>query len=406
MHLVPRRRALIAGLVCAALTAVALPARADTSPSTSVSQAQQALAQAQQQARQASTALGAAQQQLAGAQQQLAALQARVASLDQQVTADTAHVAALDQQVRDDKANLASYVRSIYKAGGSDGAIAYVIASGNLGDAFQRVAELDRVNGAGKVLLTRIADAQAAAATAVTEATAARQEAQAAAAQAATAETVVAVEEEQTQSAAIAANQNVSSAQNTLTAAEKVAAEQAAQAARAQAAAAAAAAAAQAAAQLNNTVFTPVSGPEFTVDTDLTKPSGETAAKLDAFLSGTALAGLGASLMTAETTYHVSARYLTAHAIEESAWGTSAIARDKHNLYGYGADDANPYADAKSFASFDACIQFVARMVAQNYLSRDGSFYHGPTLRGMNVDYASDPLWSNKIARIANTIPA
>jgi beta-N-acetylglucosaminidase len=402
VHPVPRRRALIAGLICTALTAVALPARADTNPSTSVSQAQQALAQARQQARQASTALGAAQQQLAGAQQQLAALQARVASLDQQVAADTAHVASLDQQVRDDKQSLASYVRSMYKAGGSDGAIAYVIASGNLGDAFQRVAELDRVNQAGKVLLTRIADAQAAAATALTEATAARQQAQAAAAQAATAETVVAVEEEQMQSAAVAANQNVSTAQHTLTAAEQVAAREAAAAARAQAAAAAAA---QAAAQLNNTVFTPVSGSAFTVDTDLTKPSGETAAKLDAFLSGTALAGLGASLMTAESTYHVNARYLTAHAIEESAWGTSAIARDKHNLYGYGADDANPYADAKTFASFDACIQFVARMVAQNYLSSNGSFYHGPTLRGMNVDYASDPMWASNIARIASTIP-
>jgi beta-N-acetylglucosaminidase len=404
VHLAPRRRALIAGLVCAALTGVALPAQAGTSPS-SVTQAQQALAQAQQQARQASTALGAAQQQLAGAQQQLATLQARVAQLDQQVTSDTAHVAVLDQQVRDDKANLAAYVRSIYKSGGSDGAIAYIIASGNLGDAFQRMAELGRVNAAGRTLLTRIADAQVAAAQALTEATAARQQAQAAAAQAATAETVVAVEEEQTQSAAIAANQNVTTAQHTLTAAEQAAARQAAAAAAAQAAAAAAAAAAQQAAQVNNTVFSPVSGPAFTVDTDLTKPSGETAAKLNAFLSGTALAGLGGSLMAAESTYHVSARYLTAHAIEESAWGTSAIAHDKHNLYGYGADDANPYGDAKSFASFDACIQFVARMVAQNYLSSSGSFYHGPTLRGMNVDYASDPLWANKIARIANTIP-
>ncbi len=58
-----------------------------------------------------------------------------------------------------------------------------------------------------------------------------------------------------------------------------------------------------------------------------------------------------------------------------------------------------------SFASFDACIQFVAQKVAQDYLSPSGSFFHGPTLRGMNVDYASDPLWASKIARIASTIP-
>ncbi len=43
--------------------------------------------------------------------------------------------------------------------------------------------------------------------------------------------------------------------------------------------------------------------------------------------------------------------------------------------------------------------------MAQDYLSPSGAFYHGPTLRGMNVDYASDPLWASKIASIAGTIP-
>ena len=43
--------------------------------------------------------------------------------------------------------------------------------------------------------------------------------------------------------------------------------------------------------------------------------------------------------------------------------------------------------------------------MAQDYLSPNGAFFHGPTLRGMNVDYASDPLWAAKIARIANTVP-
>ena len=85
--------------------------------------------------------------------------------------------------------------------------------------------------------------------------------------------------------------------------------------------------------------------------------------------------------------------------------GTSAIAQDKHNLFGYGADDANPYGDAVTFSSFNACIQFVAGKVATNYLSPGGAFYHGPTLRGMNVDYASDPNWAEKIASIADTIP-
>ncbi|HEY7926417.1 MAG TPA: glucosaminidase domain-containing protein [Candidatus Dormibacteraeota bacterium] len=399
MHLTVRRRALIAGTICAALTGIALPARADSTPG--VSQAQQNLAQAQSKAQQAGTALGAAQQQLAGAQQQLAAVQARVAALDLTVTTDTARMATLDQQVRDDKTSLATYVRSIYKSGGSEGAIAYIIASGNLGDAFARVAELDRVNQAGKILLKRIAGAQAAAKQALADATTARQQAELASQQAATAEAVVAVEEQQLETVASVARQAVHTAQRQLSAAQQAAAQLAA----AQAAAAAAAAAAQQAAQSNGTVYHPVSGPTFTIDTDLTRPSGETAARLDGFLSGTALAGLGSSFTAAERTYHVSARYFVAHAILESAWGTSAIAHDKHNLFGYGADDANPYVDARTFASFDACIQYVAAKVAGNYLSPSGAFYHGPTLRGMNVDYASDPLWASSIARIANTIP-
>jgi beta-N-acetylglucosaminidase len=403
VHLSVRGRALAVTVIAAALTAIALPARADSTPS--VSAAKQNLAQAQQRAGQASTALGAAEQQLAGAQRQLAAVQARVASLDETVTADTAHVLALDAQVSDDKAQLAAYVRSVYKSGGEQGALAYVIAASDIGDVFQRVAEMDRVDRAGKILLTRIADAQAAAHQALADATVARQQARVASQQAATAEAVVAVESDQLQSAVIAANHNVTTAQHQYSAAEAAAAAQAAAQAAAARAAAAQAAAAAAAARNNGTVYVPVLGATFTIDTDLTKPSGETAAKLDSFLSGSALAGLGASFTNAEQTYHVSARYFVAHAILESAWGTSAIAQNKHNLFGYGADDANPYVDAVSFSSFDACIQFVAQKISQNYLSPSGVFYHGPTLRGMNVDYASDPLWASKIATIANTIP-
>ncbi len=385
---------LTVGLLAALLMAAAPPAHADSPPG--VSAAKQSLVQAQQQARQANTALGAAQQQLAGAQRQLVVVHARVASFAQSVITDTARVVVLDRQVSDDKARLAAYVRSVYKAGGEGGALAYVIAASNLGEVFQRVAEMDRVDRAGKILLTRIAAAQATAHQALADATVARQQAEVANQQAATAEAVVAVENDQLRSAAIAATRNLTTAQHQYTAA---------QAAAAREAAAQAAAAAAAAARNNATFFAPVPGPAFTIDTDLTRPSGESVAKLDAFLSGSALAGLGSSFMNAERTYHVSARYFAAHSILESAWGTSAIAQNKHNLFGYGADDANPYIDALSFPSFDACIQFVAQKVSQDYLSSSGVFFHGPTLRGMNVDYASDPGWAAKIARIASTIP-
>jgi beta-N-acetylglucosaminidase len=396
VHLPVRGRALVVSLLTVGLCAIALPARAASPPS--VVAAQQKLGAAEQQARQAATALGAAQQQLAGAQQQLAAVQAHLAQLDSQVATDTSRVTQLHLEVTIDKTALAAYLRSVYKSGGAEAAIVYILASASLGDAIDRVAEMDRVNQAGDILLGRIAAAQAGARQALTDATSARAQAQVAQEQSATAEAVVVVEEEQLQSADAVAAAQVTTARTQFNSAVQQAA--------AQAAAARAAAAAAAARANSGVVYHPVSGPAFTIDTDLTKPSGETADKLNAFLAGSALAGLGGAFMQAEQTDHVSARYFVAHAILESAWGTSAIAQDKHNLFGYGANDANPYVDAMTFSSFAACIQYVAQVVAQNYLSPSGPFYHGPTLRGMNVDYATDPNWATKIATIASTIPA
>lgn len=142
-----------------------------------------------------------------------------------------------------------------------------------------------------------------------------------------------------------------------------------------------------------------------TLGTNLTSPSGESAVALDGFLAHTALAGLGNAFVTAEATYHVSARYLVAHAIEESRWGTSGLAKDKHNLFGYGADDLNPYGDANGFPSFEACIDFVAAKVATEYLTPGGLHYNGPTLRGMRAHYATDPRWALNIVEVAQVIP-
>jgi len=142
-----------------------------------------------------------------------------------------------------------------------------------------------------------------------------------------------------------------------------------------------------------------------TLTTDLTQPSGESAAALDAFLQPTALAGLGNAFVSAEATYHVSARYLVAHAIEESRWGTSALAREKHNLFGYGADDHNPYGDANGFPSFEACIDYVAARVAAEYLTPGGIHFNGPTLAGMRRHYATDPRWAVNIVGVARIVP-
>jgi peptidoglycan hydrolase CwlO-like protein len=145
-------------------------------------------------------------------------------------------------------------------------------------------------------------------------------------------------------------------------------------------------------------------GGSFGIDTDLRIVPRVDPGALDGYFSGTALAGQGAAFVSAGRQYGVNPLYLVAHAIEESAFGASEMAQTKNNLFGIAAYDSNPGA-ALSFPSFAACIDYEARFVRRDYLDRQGAFYHGPTLRGMNVNYATDPRWASNIAAIYLTLP-
>ena len=132
------------------------------------------------------------------------------------------------------------------------------------------------------------------------------------------------------------------------------------------------------------------------LDLNLNTLSGVSVYQLDVVLDGTSLQGLGSAFVNAENKYHMHAVYLLAHAIHESDFGRSQIARDKYNLFGF---MAYPYASAKKFESFEQCIDYVAGYIKRQYLTPGGSWYEGPTLRGMNVHYATDKQWAVKIAR-------
>jgi beta-N-acetylglucosaminidase len=331
----------------------------------------------------ADTALALARSALAAANAHLALINTQISALDITIAADTATLRTVNAQLTADRGHLSAYLRQSYESGGSQALIAYIISANTIAAAIQRDVQVNEISSASQQLVGRIAAEEQKANATLAQHTADLAQLAAEEEQARTEEAIIKVQTQTLLAADITAHAHVSQAQKAL----------------------AAAVAALAAARARDAIYQAVPGPLFTVDTNLTLPSGETAASLDQFLSGSALAGLGASFMKAESTYHVSARYFVAHAILESGWGTSAIAQFKHNLFGFGADDANPYGDAMTFTSFDACIQYVAQFIATNYLTVGGQFYHGPTLRGMNVDYASDPNWAEKIASIADTIP-
>lgn len=137
---------------------------------------------------------------------------------------------------------------------------------------------------------------------------------------------------------------------------------------------------------------------------DLRKPTNYTAEELDKVYSlmnikGSRLAGKGAIFKEAEERYQINALYLIAHSAIESSWGRSQIAKDKNNFFGIAAYDTTPYDSAKSFDDVDKGILGAAKWIRQNYID-NGRTYLGNKASGMNVLYASDPYWGEKIASI------
>ena len=141
---------------------------------------------------------------------------------------------------------------------------------------------------------------------------------------------------------------------------------------------------------------------------DLRKPTNYTAEELNKVYSlmniqGSLLAGKGEVFKEAEKRYQVNALYLMAHSALESAWGRSQIAKDKNNFFGIAAYDTTPYDSAKSFDNVDKGILGAAKWIRENYID-EGRTYLGNKSSGMNVLYASDPYWGEKIASIMMTI--
>ena len=109
-----------------------------------------------------------------------------------------------------------------------------------------------------------------------------------------------------------------------------------------------------------------------------------------------------------EQQYNINGIFVAAVGIHESAWGTSKIATQKYNLFGYGAYDSNPYNGAYSFSDYSESIDLIARVFVKYYLNpkgtsiyggevAQGTYYTSPTLTGVNNKYASDKNWANAV---------
>ena len=109
-----------------------------------------------------------------------------------------------------------------------------------------------------------------------------------------------------------------------------------------------------------------------------------------------------------EKQYNINGVFVAAVGIHESSWGTSKIAKEKYNLFGYGAYDSNPYNGAYTFSNYSESIDLIARVFVKYYLNpkgtsiyggetASGKYYNGSTLTGINTRYATDKNWANGV---------
>lgn len=150
------------------------------------------------------------------------------------------------------------------------------------------------------------------------------------------------------------------------------------------------------------------------LDMDLSVPSGLTLSDFKTVLSNNLsdknkiFEQSAEYFYKAEQKYKVNGIFLASIGIHESAWGTSKIANDKNNLFGFTAYDSDPYNSATSFETYENAINKVAEVLSTKYLhvagtkisdelTATGTYFNGTTAKSVNVRYASDTGWADKV---------
>lgn len=125
---------------------------------------------------------------------------------------------------------------------------------------------------------------------------------------------------------------------------------------------------------------------------NLRTKSGYTAEELDKVLKYD-LKGLGEYFIKAEEDYCVNAVFLASVAALESGWGRYCFR--ENNMFGYGG---------MAFNSKAECIDFVARKISENYLSENGKYHSGYTVKAVNCYYNGREIWEDTVIDIMSSL--
>lgn len=138
---------------------------------------------------------------------------------------------------------------------------------------------------------------------------------------------------------------------------------------------------------------------EYSYLSNVTRITGLTAEQLEKAVAGTGLAGLGECYAEMEAKYGINALFLIGIAKLESASGTSGLARGQNNLGGI-KDGKGGYL---SFSSKAACVDHMARLLKDSYLTPGARYYHGQTSRDVNICYCESADWYSQVETLMSS---
>ncbi|MEG2837114.1 MAG: dockerin type I domain-containing protein [Erysipelotrichaceae bacterium] len=115
--------------------------------------------------------------------------------------------------------------------------------------------------------------------------------------------------------------------------------------------------------------------------------------------------GLGSDFTSNQNNFGVNAALMFGVACNESAYGTSTIAKNNNNLFGHAAYDSDPAGSANKYSTPAFSIYYHAEcFISYGFLDPHDSRYEGSHLgdkaSGINVRYATDPYWGEVAAGI------
>jgi len=128
------------------------------------------------------------------------------------------------------------------------------------------------------------------------------------------------------------------------------------------------------------------------------KPIGTSAGAGESMLYGE-----GPNFIESQDKFGANALLSLSLSINESGWGRSTIAVNKKNIFGHGAFDYDPFGAADSYSDVKYSILYHSDIwVSYGYAHPSDSRYNGSHFgnkaSGMNINYASDPYWGEKMA--------